>query len=469
MGENYHLSCEKLKEECGIFGIYNNEERYKAANIVYLGLHALQHRGQESAGICVNNNKKFKIHKGMGLVTNIFNTETLNFLEGNIAIGHVRYSTTGESTLSNAQPLLTHSIKGDLALAHNGNLVNSVALRAKIESLGSIFHSTLDTEIIAHLVARSLEDNIIDALIQTLYQIKGAYSLVAMTKDSLIAARDPYGFRPLSLGKLGKSYVISSETCAFDTIGATFIKDIEPGEIVIINKDGVKIHKFSDEKPNRFCIFEFIYFARPDSNFGGKNVYLARKEMGKQLAHQMKGIDADLVVPVPSSGIDAALGLSEELKIPYDNGILRNRYIGRTFIQPTQSIRDLKVRMKLNPIPDVIKGKSIILVDDSIVRGTTSKQIIKRLREAGAKKIHLAITSPPVAYPCYYGIDTSCYKELIAREKNIEEITKLIEADSLTYLNLEGLLKAVDNGKYKFCTACFTGNYPLKKNGEVII
>lgn len=452
---------DKMEEECGVFGIYAADGKCDVANLTYLGLHALQHRGQESAGICVNHDGELKVHKDMGLVTNIFDEEILTDLTGEIALGHVRYSTTGSSLLANAQPLLVNSSKGDLSLAHNGNLVNSAEIRHNLESQGSIFHSTLDTEVIAHLVARSFKDDVIEAITHSLQQIKGAFSLVAMTENSLIAARDPYGFRPLSLGRKGDTYIIASETCAFDIIGAEFIRDIEPGEMVVINDEGIESLHYSERKPHTFCVFEFIYFARPDSNIGGQNVHLARRELGKQLAREMD-VDADLVIPVPSSGIPSALGFSEESGIPYQQGILRNKYVGRTFIQPTQEIRDLKVRLKLNPIKEIIKDKKVILIDDSIVRGTTSKQIIRRVRSIGAKEVHMAISSPPVAYPCYYGMDTSRRKELIAAQKDIESICQHIDADSLHYLSQEGLLDSINANGYGFCTACFNGEYQIE-------
>ncbi|HKL12617.1 MAG TPA: amidophosphoribosyltransferase [Halanaerobiales bacterium] len=454
---------DKMEEECGIFGIYSPEKRDDIARLNYLGLHALQHRGQESAGICVNNDRQLKVHKGMGLVSNVFDKETLKDLTGNISIGHVRYSTTGSSLLVNAQPLLTNSIKGDLALAHNGNLINGQELKDNLESHGSIFHSTLDTEVIAHLVARSFKDDIIEALMQSLQQIKGAFSLIAMTNDSLIAARDPHGFRPLVLGKKDDSFILSSETCAFDIIDAEFMREIEPGEVLIINQEGITSKRYSEDKTKAFCVFEFIYFARPDSIIGGENVYLARKKMGRRLAKEMN-IEADLVVPVPSSGMAAAQGYSLEAGISYADGILRNRYVGRTFIQPTQEMRDLKVRMKLNPINKILEGKDIILVDDSIVRGTTSKQIINRLKETDVNKIHMAIASPPVKHPCFYGLDTSRRQELIAREKEVEEIAEYIGADSLHYLSLEGILSVLEADDYGYCSACFNGKYPTDEN-----
>ncbi|PRX31807.1 amidophosphoribosyltransferase [Orenia metallireducens] len=459
------MAVDKMEEECGVFGIYDSKGSNDVATLSYLGLHALQHRGQESAGICVNHRGKFNIYKGMGLVNNVFNEDILADLKGEIAIGHVRYSTTGSSLLANAQPLLTNSIKGDLAIAHNGNLINSSEIRLNLENQGSIFHSTLDTEVIAHLVARSFKDNIVEALMHSLQQVKGAYSLIAMAGDNLIAARDPHGFRPLSLGKLGDAYVVASETCAFDIIGAKLIRDIKPGEMIVINKDGITSRFYSEEQPSRFCIFEFIYFARPDSVIGGQNVHLARKEMGRQLAREMD-VEADIVVPVPSSGISAAIGFAEESGIPYEKGILRNRYVGRTFIQPTQEIRDLKVRVKLNPIREIVEGKRVILIDDSIVRGTTSKQIIRMMREAGASEIHFAISSPPVIESCYYGLDTSRRQELIAAHNSVEEIANYIGADSLTYVSIEGLLNSIKAEGFDYCTACFTGDYPIGRGTD---
>ena len=461
-----NLNRDKMTEECGIFGIYKPGKGYDAANLSYLGLHALQHRGQESAGICVNHEGKLDVFKDMGFVNNVFDDEILDSLKGDTAIGHVRYSTTGSSKSVNAQPLLTNSIKGELALAHNGNLVNGQHLRDKLEGLGSIFHSDLDTEVIAHLVSRSLKNDIIKAFRQSLSQLQGAFSVVALTEDSLVAVRDPHGFRPLSLGKIGNGYVVASESCAFDVIGAEHIRDVEPGEMIVINEDGIESFRYTEKKPHKFCVFEFIYFARPDSVIGGENVHFARRKLGRQLARE-SDIEADLIVPVPSSGISAALGYAEESGIPYERGILRNKYVGRTFIQPTQRIRDLKVRLKLNPIRNIIEDKKVVLIDDSIVRGTTSKQIIRMMREAGASEVHLAISSPPVKNPCYYGLDTSRRKELIASKKSVEEICEHIGADSLNYLSLAGLLDTIEADNYGFCTACFDGKSPLerKKNG----
>ncbi|GAB6137186.1 amidophosphoribosyltransferase [Halanaerobaculum tunisiense] len=457
---------DKMEEECGVFGVYSTSQaEVDVANLTYLGLHALQHRGQESAGICVNDRGEFTNYRGMDLVTNVFDEETLEELTGQMAVGHVRYSTTGSSLLSNAQPLVTNSIKGELALAHNGNLVNGLEMRENLEERGSIFHSTLDTEVIAHLVARSFKDDIVEALTHSLQKVTGAFSLVAMTEDKLVAARDPHGFRPLAIGKIGDSYIVASETCAFDIIGAEHIRDVEPGELIIISDEGIESKYYGERTSYNFCVFEFIYFARPDSVIGEQNVQLARKEIGRQLAKETD-IEADLVVPVPSSGIPSALGFAEEAGIEYKKGILRNKYVGRTFIQPTQEIRDLKVRIKLNPIRDIIEGKRIILIDDSIVRGTTSQQIIRMMREAGAKEVHLGIASPPVAYPCYYGLDTSRRQELIAAENSVEEICEHIDADSLNYVTKEGLLDSISANGYGFCTACFDGDYPVGEGAD---
>ncbi|MCF6174107.1 MAG: amidophosphoribosyltransferase, partial [Campylobacteraceae bacterium] len=359
-----------------------------------------------------------------------------------------------------AQPLLTHSIKGDLAIAHNGNLVQSEELKKKIESLGSIFHSTLDTEIIAHLVARSLEDNIVDALLEVLHQVKGAFSIVAIANDTLVGARDPFGFRPLSLGRLGDDYVIASETCAFDAIGAEFIRDIEPGEAVIVNDKGIKSCNFTKPQRMSFCIFEFIYFARPDSVIAGKSVYAVRQEMGKAMAREHK-IEADLVIPVPDSGVSAAMGYAQESGIPFEMGIVRNHYVGRTFIEPTQARRDMKVKLKLSPIKAILKNKRIIVVDDSIVRGTTSKRIIRILKEAGAKEVHMCITSPTIEHPCKYGIDTPSYEELISANMSVEEIRAYIKADSLSFLSIDSLKKSIGEDM-EYSLVSFDGNYFIK-------
>jgi amidophosphoribosyltransferase len=447
-----------MREECGVFGVFGNSD---AANLTFLGLYALQHRGQESAGIATSHNGKFKLVKEMGLVSEIFNHKILSELNGNISIGHVRYSTTGSSHIKNAQPFLVDTSKGTIAIAHNGNLVNSKELHDELKSEGAIFQSTLDSEIIVHLISRSKHQNIIDAFMESLNQVKGAYSLVLLASNSLIAARDPYGFRPLCLGKLKDSYIVASETCALDLIQAEYVRDLEPGEILIIDKDGLKtIMPFSFHQ-KAFCIFEFIYFARPDSSIFGKNVHEIRKAFGRQLAKEHP-VKADLVMAVPDSGNCAALGYSEESQIPFEIGMIRNHYIGRTFIQPSQEIRDLEVKIKLNPIKEIIKGKDIIVIDDSIVRGTTSRQRVKTLRDAGAKKIHLRISSPPITGSCFFGIDTPKREKLIASSKKIEEIMEYIGADSLGYLSLEGLIKASGFPKENFCTACFSGEYPIK-------
>lgn len=453
-------------EECGLVGIYAPENSDDIARFSYLSLYSLQHRGQESAGICVTNGGEFDRKRGMGLVTNVFAEEDLADMEGNIGLGHVRYSTAGSSKMVNVQPFITSSIKGNLALAHNGNLTNHRELRSNLEERGAIFHSGLDTEVIAHLIARSLQDDIEEAFVESLQGIRGAFSLLAMTDDSLLAARDPRGFRPLVLGQKDDFYIVASETCAFDILEAEPIREIEPGEVVTINEEGIKSRYYCENKKNKFCVFEFIYFARPDSVIKDQNVRQARKKMGENLAREAE-VDGDVVVPVPSSGISAALGFAGEAGIPYKQGILQNKYVGRTFIQPRQKIRNLKVRIKLNPIKKIIKDKRVILVDDSIVRGTTSQQIVNMLREAEAEEIHMAVSSPPVSHSCYYGLDTSRRQQLIASSKNPQEICQHIGADSLTYLSREGLLASLDSDDGGFCTACFDGNYPLPPPEEV--
>ena len=447
-----------VKEECGVFGVFGHHD---AAKLTYLGLYALQHRGQESAGIATVTNNRFKLKKEMGLVSEVFNAKTISGLTGEIAIGHVRYSTTGSSSAKNSQPFLVDSSKGTLAIAHNGNLINAKELHEELKSSGSIFQSTLDSEIIIHLLSKSGHENIINAFIEALGQIKGAYSLLLLNRNSLIAARDPYGFRPLCLGKLDDAYVISSETCALDLIKAEYIRDIEPGEILVIDKDGLNSIKPFTFNRHAFCIFEFIYFARPDSKIFGHSVHKTRKAFGAKLAKEHP-VKADLVMAVPDSGNSAALGYAEESGIPFEFGMTRNHYIGRTFIEPSQKIRDLGVKIKLNPIRDTINGKRIIVVDDSIVRGTTSKQRISTLRDAGAKEVHLRISSPPIKCSCFFGIDTPKREKLIASSKEIEEIRKYIGADSLGYLSLEGLLKSAVLPPETFCTACFSGDYPIK-------
>ena len=452
------FSSDKFHEECGVFGVYNHSE---AANLTYLGLHALQHRGQEGAGICSSYGKQMYVEKSMGLVADIFTEKRLKRLPGDIAIGHNRYSTAGPSSLKNVQPIVVNYSLGSLAIAHNGNLVNAVDLRNELEEQGAIFQSTSDSEVVVHLIACSRAGGLYERLIDTMKRLSGAYSLLLMTEKELIALRDPYGFRPLSIGTYDGGYVVASETCAFDLIGAKYLRDVEPGEVVIFNKDGMKSIKPVPTPKHASCIFEFIYFARPDSNiFGNLNVDDIRKKLGRQLAREYP-VDADLVIPVPDSGVPAALGYAEESKIPFDFGLIRNHYVGRTFIEPRQSIRHFGVKIKLNPVRKLLEGKRVLVIDDSIVRGTTSKKIVKMIREGGgAKEVHLRISSPPTIGPCFYGIDTPTRKELIAATHSLEEIRKYITADTLHYLSLEGLLGMVPNPD-KFCTACFNEKYPV--------
>lgn len=448
----------ELKPKCGIVGIFGHME---SSNIAYLALHALQHRGQESAGIAVWDGNDIVFHRGMGLVQDVFKEHTIRELKGDIAIGHVRYSTTGSTTLKNAQPFVVEFMKGAFAIAHNGNLVNAYEVRKTLENEGSIFQSSMDTEVITHLVAKSSHQAMEDSIIESLSKIKGAFSLVILYKDTLVAARDPYGFRPLVLGRLKRSYIIASETCAFDLIDAEYMREIEPGEILFISRDGV----FSERLPftirNAFCIFEHVYFSRPDSVVFGKSVYSTRVEMGKTLARESP-VDADIVIPIPDSGLPAAIGYSRESRIPMEMGLIRSHYVGRTFIEPEESIRHFGVKLKLNAQKEVIKGKKVIVVDDSIVRGTTSRKIIKMIREAGAKEVHVRISSPPIISPCYYGIDTPTKEELIACSHSVEEIRRFITADSLSYLSIEGMLDACGGSSEEFCLACFTGKYPTE-------
>lgn len=444
---------------CGIFGVYNNVE---SAKLTYLGLYALQHRGQESAGIISTDGKKFFSKIGCGIVADIFTRDELNLhLKGYSAIGHVRYSTTGESSLPNAQPFAINFSGGNLAIAHNGNICNAKLLRERLEKDGSIFQTSSDSEVIFHLIAKSKKTSLERKIIDALTQLKGAYSLVFLATTKLIAVRDPFGFRPLSIGKLKNSYVVSSESCAFDLIGARFIRDVQPGEMVIISNNKLRSVKFSCSKKNAFCIFEFIYFARPDSKIFGTSVYRVRKNLGRQLAKE-KPTDSDIVMSVPDSANIAGIGFAEESKIPYEIGFIRNHYVGRTFIEPKQEIRDFGAKVKYNPVDEALKNKNIVLVDDSIVRGTTSRKLIRMLKKAGVKRIEHRISSPPIRYPCFYGIDTPKKKELIASEKTVEEIRKYFKVDSLYYLSLDGLVKATEMPKDKFCLACFTGKYPVK-------
>jgi amidophosphoribosyltransferase len=455
---------DKFHEECGVFGVYGHPD---AANLTYLGLYALQHRGQESAGIVSTDGKKLYCEKSMGLVADIFTEERIKKLTGHAAIGHNRYSTTGDSISINIQPILVNFAMGSLAIAHNGNLVNAGILKAELEAYGSIFQSTMDSEVIIHLIAQSRMSNLHERIVDALQHVQGSYSLLLLAEDELIGLRDPHGFRPLVLGELGGAYVLASETCALDLIEATYIREIEPGEMVVINGSGIhSTFPFKRANPSH-CIFEFIYFARPDSYVFGQNVYTTRKEFGRQLARET-GVQADVVIPVPDSGVPAALGYAEEAGIPFGLGLIRNHYIGRTFIEPRQAIRHFGVKIKLNPVKDVLKGKRVVVVDDSIVRGTTSKKIIKMIRNAGAAEIHMRISSPPTMYPCYYGIDTPTRQELIASSHSIEEIRKYITADTLGYISLEGVKKVVDK-PINYCVACFCGEYPVPFPGERVL
>ncbi len=452
-----------IHEECGVFGIYGHPE---AANLTYLGLYALQHRGQEGAGICSSDGRQLYLEKSMGLVADIFSEKRLRRLPGYMAIGHNRYSTAGSSVMKNVQPIVANFALGTLAIAHNGNLVTAPELRTSLEEDGAIFQSSSDSEVIVHLIAHSKGNEFYERVAHSVSQISGSFSLLILREKEMIAIRDPYGVRPLSLGMKDGAYVVASETCAFDLIGATYIRDVEPGEILIINEQGLESLKIFSSHRKAFCVFEFIYFARPDSNiFGGVNVNEMRKEFGRQLARE-SATDADLVIPVPDSGVPAAIGFSEESGIPFDFGLIRNHYIGRTFIEPKNNIRHFGVKIKLNPVRKLLEGKRLIVIDDSIVRGTTSKKIVKMLREGGgAREVHLKISSPPTIGPCFYGIDTPTRRELIASTHLIEEIKKYVTSDSLSYLSLEGLKKIVPCSQ-NFCTACFDCDYPIHFPGE---
>lgn len=459
----YHGMFHDIHEECGVFGIYGHPE---AANLTYLGLYALQHRGQEGAGICSSDGRQLFLEKSMGLVADVFSEKRLRRLPGHLAIGHNRYSTAGSSVLKNVQPIVANFSLGTLAIAHNGNLVSSADLRSSLEEDGAIFQSSSDSEVIVHLIAHSKGNDFYERVAHAISQINGSFSLLILRERELIAIRDPFGVRPLSLGMKDGAYVVASETCAFDLIGATYIRDIDPGEILIVNERGLESMKIFNSQRKAFCVFEFIYFSRPDSNiFGGINVNEMRKEFGRQLARESR-TDADLVIPVPDSGVPAAIGFSEESKIPFDFGLIRNHYVGRTFIEPKHSIRHFGVKIKLNPVKKLLEGKRLIVIDDSIVRGTTSKKIVKMLREGGgAKEVHLKISSPPTIGPCFYGIDTPTRRELIASTHLLDEIRKYVTADSLSYLTLEGLKKIVPNS-HNYCSACFDCNYPISFPGE---
>jgi len=453
-----HLADDHFHDHCGVFGILGHEE---AAKLTYLGLYALQHRGQESAGIVSTDGADLRIHKGMGLVEEIFRAEVLAKLPGDAAIGHTRYSTAGDTSLSNAQPIVIDCNKGKLALGHNGNLTNAGEWRRKLEHRGSIFQTTSDTEVIVHLLARSAARHLAGSIADALNQVEGAYSLLLLTRDELYAIRDPRGFRPLCLGRLGQAWLAASETCAFDLLGAKYLRDVEPGEVVRISRSGLESVHFAPEKPHQYCIFEHVYFARPDSLIFGRPVNPSREMLGRLLAREHP-VPADVVVPVPDSGVPAAIGYALESGIPFRMGLIRNHYIGRTFIEPEQSIRDFGVKLKLNPVRGLLEGRRVVLVDDSIVRGTTSRKIVRMVREAGATEVHVRISCPPTVSPCYYGIDTPTREELIAAVKSVEEIRSFVGADSLGYVSLENLRRAVGDTQGKFCTSCYTGHYPTE-------
>ncbi|WP_281951506.1 amidophosphoribosyltransferase [Nitrosophilus kaiyonis] len=446
-----------LNEKCSVVGVFNVKDASKYA---YFSLFSLQHRGQEAAGIASSDGERIYITKDRGLVTQVFDEKKLKKLIGDSAVGHTRYSTAGEESVLDAQPIFARYDLGQIAVVHNGNLTNSKEVRKKLIKEGAIFQTFMDTENLIHLIARSEKEHLYDRIIDSVKQIEGAYSMIFLSRKKMFAIRDPYGFRPLSLAKLDNGYVVASETCAFDLIGAQYIRDIKPGEMLVFekNKEPKSIQVF-EPKPHK-CIFEFIYFARPDSYIFGKSVYKARKAMGRELAREFP-VEADMVVPVPDSGLAAAIGYSEESGIPFELGIIRNHYVGRTFIEPTQEIRDLKVKMKLNPIKELIKGKRLVVIDDSIVRGTTSRKIVNILKEAGAKEVHMRISSPPTTGPCFYGVDTPTKEELIASHMNTEQIREYIGADTLAYLSIDGLLRSVGND-LSYCMGCFDGNYPVE-------
>lgn len=459
---------DKFREECGLIGIWNNRE---AANLAYLGLFAQQHRGQEGAGVCAldrsGEQPAFTLHKGLGLVADIFSSFDFQKLPGDVAIGHVRYTTAGGHRLSNVQPLFAEISQGTVAIAHNGNLINADRLRESLIADGAIFSASSDTEVIIHLLARGPKNvPLVERVIAALKTVAGAYSLLFLFKDRMYAVRDPNGLRPLCLGMLNGSYVVASETCAFDLIGAKYVRDVEAGELVEISgqSDLKSYFPFGTVKETP-CVFEYIYFARPDSNVFGRNVYGVRKRLGQELAREAP-VKADLVIPVPDSGMTAAIGFSQESKIPLEMGLIRNHYVGRTFIEPKQSIRDFGVKIKLNANSDILQGKSIVVVDDSIVRGTTSRKLVKMLRDAGAREVHMRISAPPTTDPCYYGIDTPTKDELIASHQDTKKIAEFIGVDSLAYLSVEGMYRAVQSTRGKFCDACFSGNYPIGKPNQ---
>ena len=458
------ITSDKLREECGVVALYGHPE---ASKLAYLSLYALQHRGQESAGIAASDGDKLQLHKAMGLVSDIFNADVLSRLPGSLAIGHTRYSTTGDSALLNAQPIMVECNKGKIALAHNGNITNALEIRGQLEQAGSIFQTTSDTEVIVHLIARSREQTLADAMADSLRRLEGAFSLVMLTPDRVFAARDPRGFRPLAMGRIpghaahrADTIVFASETCAFDLVGANYEREVKPGELVIVGAEGVHSRFYAAQQPQSSCVFEHVYFSRPDSLVFGRAVQQTRDTMGRQLAKESP-VDADIVVPVPDSGVTAAMGFSHESGIPLQFGLIRNHYVGRTFIEPEQRVRDFGVKLKLNPVRHVLEGRKVVLIDDSIVRGTTSRKIVRMVRDAGAKEVHMRISCPPTISPCYYGVDTPSKNQLIAANKSVDEIREYIGADSLAYLSLEGLRKAAGEGEERvYCTACYTGKYP---------
>jgi amidophosphoribosyltransferase len=461
---------DKLHEECGVFALYRHPE---AANLVYLGLYALQHRGQESAGMASSDGRKIHTFREMGHVADIFTPNVLNQLPGSLAIGHTRYSTAGDTALRNAQPLSVACSKGQIAIAHNGNLTNAIELRRELEEDGSIFQSTSDTEVILHLMARSRERTLSGALRDALLQIEGAFSLVCLAEDRIIIARDPHGFRPLAMGRLEipgerACTVFASETCAFDLIGATYVGDVEPGEMTIVGPKGITREHYTTPEARAHCSFEHVYFSRPDSVVFGKPVAQSRELMGRLLAREHP-VEADVVVPVPDSGVAASIGYAAESGIPYRQALIRNHYVGRTFIEPSQAIRDFGVKLKLNPVRHLLEGKRVILVDDSIVRGTTSRKIVRMVRTAGALEVHLRISCPPTVSPCYYGVDTPSRRELIAANHSIKQIEEFVEADSLAYLSLDSLRESVKDSDHHFCYACYTGKYPTLVQIEEIV
>ncbi|GKX66702.1 amidophosphoribosyltransferase [Inconstantimicrobium mannanitabidum] len=451
-------TLDKLKEECGVFGVYSNKPT-DVARLNYYGLYALQHRGQESAGIAVADGETINLHKNLGLVTEAFSESDLDKLKGHISIGHVRYSTTGATNVENAQPLLTSCKLGPIAIAHNGNLVNADVIRELLEDSGCVFHTSIDTEVLISLIARSAKKGIETAVFEAAQAVRGSFALVIATKDKLIGVRDPYGIRPLCLGKIEDGYVLTSESCAFDAIGAEYVRDIQPGEIVTIGPDGINSFKYSENTGGTTCAFEYIYFARPDSIIDGINVHQSRVRAGKQLFAE-SAVEADVVIGVPDSGIPAAIGYAMASGIPFDTGFVKNRYVGRTFITPNQEMRERAVSVKLNPLKCNVEGKRVIMIDDSIVRGTTSRHLVEALRKAGATEVHFRVASPAVKYPCYFGIDTPYRKDLIGANNTVEQIADIIGCDSLAYLSIDGLKKALGEGK-QYCLGCLSGKYPV--------